>query len=110
MAAVRTGVVAEVPDVRGRVTIWGAAPQAVLRIGRVLQLVSRMTRIVDPERQRTRAVAAQVAHLRVVAVHHQLRVGQRRDGFAPACSDQLQLAVPVELVAKEVAEQQCLRP
>ena len=39
-----------------------------------------------------------------------MRVGQRRDRVAPAGGDVLELAVAVELVAEQVAEQQRLRP
>ena len=54
---------------------------------------------------RVRRARASVADLRVVAVDDELRVGEGRDRGPPALGDELELAVAVELVAEEVAEQ-----
>ena len=70
----------------------------------MLQLRSGMAWVVQPEGQRARPVAPEVADLRVVAVDDELRGRQRRHGRAPAGGNELELAVAVELVAEEVAE------
>ena len=49
-------------------------------------------------------VPREVADERIVAVHDEDGVRKRRDGLTPALGDQLELPVPVELVAEEVAE------
>ena len=51
----------------------------------------------------------EVADLRVVAIQDELGSGQLRHRGAPPRGDGLELAVPVELVAKKVAEQKSLR-
>ena len=57
------------------------------------------------------AVAAEVADLRIVSVDHEHRLlWQRRGRRPPVGGDVLQLAVTVELVAEEVAEQHRARP
>jgi len=66
-------------------------------------------RIVETEHSGAAVVTRQVADLRIVAVQDELRVGLSCDRSAPARSDALELAVPVELVTEEVAEQQRLR-
>ncbi len=109
VAAVRAAVVAEMADVGGRVHVRRPAAEAVLRVGRVLERGSRLRGVVDPERERPRAVAAEVADLRVVAVDDERRLRQRGDRLAPAGGDELELAVAVELVAEEVREEQRLR-
>ena len=108
VAAVRAAVVAEMPDVRGGVVVRRAAAEAVLRVGRVLQRRASDARVVEPEH--AAAGAGERADLRVVAVHDELRVGEGGDRLAPAGGDELELAVAVELVAEEVAEEQRLRP
>ena len=68
-------------------------------------------RVVDPVGDRVRAPARQVADLGVVPVddeHGLRRQGGRRG--PPALGDVLELAVAVELVTEEVAEQHCTRP
>jgi len=52
----------------------------------------------------------EVADLGVVAVQDELGLRQLGDRSAPACGNELELAVAVELVAEEVAEEQRLRP
>ena len=60
----------------------------------------------SPKTVRSGPLSRQVAELRVVSVHDQARVGgQLTHRLAPAPGQQLQLAVAVELVAKEVPEQ-----
>ena len=105
VAAVRAAVVAEMPDVRGGVVVRRAAAQAVLRVGRVLERRAGVARVVEAEDARAGVVARQVADLRVVAVDDEAGVRQRGDGVAPAGGDGLELAVAVELVAEEIAEQ-----
>ena len=55
-------------------------------------------------------VARQVTDLGVVAVDDKAGLRQRGDGVAPAGGDGLELAVAVELVAKEIAKEHCARP
>ena len=72
----------------------------------MLERRPRVPRVVDAEREQPLGLAAacQLAEQRIVGVHDEQRVGQRRDRRAPALGDQLELAVAVELVAEEVAE------
>ena len=99
-------VVAEVADVRRRVLVRRAAAQAVLRVGGVLERRPGEPRIVEPEDGRRVVCAREVGDLRVVAVHDERGIlRQPGDGAAPALRDELELAVAVELVAEEVAEQ-----
>src|SRR4051794_24896213 len=99
MPAIRAAIVTEMPDVRGRIVVRRAAAQAVLRVGGVLQCRPGTPWIVEPEHARPRMGAREVAHLRVVAVDDELRVGEPGDRRAPAARDELELAVAVELVA-----------
>src|SRR5829696_9240762 len=70
-----------------------------------------MPRVVDPEGDRAGPLAGQIAHLWVVGVHDEQRLrGQRPRRRPPALRDVLQLAVAVELVTKEVPEQDRARP
>ena len=98
-------------DVRGRELVRLPAADAVARVGRVLERGAGVARIVDPVGDRVRALARQVADLRVVAVDHEhgLRRQRGRRG-TPALGDVLELPVAVELVAEEVAEQHRARP
>ena len=101
MPAIRAVVVAEMSDVRGAIVVGRAAADAVLRVGGVLEGGPgncRIVHAVDDAR-------AERPDLRVVAVQDE--DGPRAelgDGRAPAPGDQLELAIAVELVAKEVAE------
>jgi hypothetical protein len=71
----------------------------------VLELRRRPSRVVQAENDAVCSVAPEVAHLRVVAVDDERRAGAEvRNGPAPALGDELELAVPVELVAEEVAQ------
>jgi hypothetical protein len=71
----------------------------------VLQRRSRLPRIVEPEDGRAGAQPCKLAELGVVAVDDEIRlVGQGGDGRAPPLRDELELAVPVELVAEEIAQ------
>jgi hypothetical protein len=71
----------------------------------VLELRRRPSRVVQAENDAVGSVAAEVAHLRVVAVDDERRASAEvRNGPAPALGDELELAVPVELVAEEVAQ------
>src|SRR5438046_1553945 len=106
MAALRAAVVAEVAEVGGGEDVGRAAAQAVLRVGSVLELAARVARVVEPEDAGVGAVAAEVAHLRVVAVDHESRIGELAYGCTPARGHHLELAVAVELITKKVPEQQ----
>jgi hypothetical protein len=67
--------------------------------------------VVEPEYERVAPLGGQVADLRIIAVDGQR--GLRRKCahcLAPTLGDQLELAVPVELVAKEVPERDRMRP
>ena len=68
-------------------------------------------RIVEAEAEGGLPSPRDVRDERVVAVRHDPGVvGERLDALAPALGDQLELAVAVQLVAEEVAEQHRLRP
>ena len=111
MAAGRAAVVAEMADVGGCVVVGRPAPDAVLRVGRVLQRRAGVRGIVQSEGDAPGSFGGQIAELRIVRVHHERRVTrQTPDGLPPALGDALELAVPVELVAKEVAEADRVRP
>jgi hypothetical protein len=82
-----------------------AAAAAVLGVGGVLELGERERVVVHAEVQR-RCVAAEVGDQRIVGVEHERRAaGDPADDLRPAVGDDLQLAVAVELVAEQVAEQ-----
>ena len=103
--AVRAAVVAEVADVGRGVVIGLAAADAVLRVGRMLQRRPCEPWIVDAEAQRTGPPVREIGDERIVGVHDEGRGGrERRHGGPPPFRDVLELAVAVELVAKEVAE------
>jgi hypothetical protein len=71
----------------------------------VLELRERQRVVLDAEVERL-AVAAEVGDQRVVGVEHEPGGGgQPGDDPRPAVGDDLQLAVAVELVAEQVAEQ-----
>ena len=103
LAAVRALVVAEVGEVDGAVGVGVAAAAAVLGVARVLELGEREAVVVDAEVHGLRRVAAEVGDERVVGVEHEARA--LADDRGPAVGDRLQLAVAVELVAEQVAEQ-----
>ena len=105
-------VVAEVADVGGCVLERQAAGDAVGRVGGVRQTVAGDRGVVEtePDNAVTPPVH-EVGQERVVYVDHRPRArGQLGHGAAPALRDQLELAVAVELVAKEVAETHGARP
>ena len=71
----------------------------------MLQLGRGVARVVEPEHHGTRPFRSDLAELGVVAVRHQQRLRrQSARHLAPAPGNQLQLAVAVELVAKQVPE------
>ena len=78
----------------------------MLRVGRVLHLLHRHGIVLDAEVQDALAVAPEVRDGRVVGVEQQPRPGRRRGDRGPAVGDDVQLAIPVELVAEEVREHQ----
>ena len=71
-------------------------------------------RATSDRRDRSDAALVRLGHrreLRVVGVVDELRLrGQRRDRLAPALGDELELAVPVELIAEEIPEADRSRP
>ena len=70
-----------------------------------------MSRVVEAEDQRSRALARQIADLRVVPVHHQDSVRrQLLRHLPPALGEVLELAVAIELVAEQVPEADGPRP
>ncbi len=102
LPAVRAAVVAEVAEVDGVEDVGGAAAAAVLGIGRVRHPGQRQRIVIDAEVQRLRALASEVRDQRVVGVEHEPLALQL---IGPALGDRLKLAVAVELVAEQVAEQ-----
>ncbi len=105
MPARAAAVVAEMPDVDRLERVRRAAADAVLGVGRVLEAGSRLPWIVEPEPDRAPTAVREGGDHRVVGVDHERRrVREVRDGSAPALGDDLELAVAIELVAKEVAE------
>ena len=65
----------------------------------------RKARVVDAVAQCPLTRLGKVRHERVVGVHDEPRGGgERRDRGTPTLRDVLELAVAVELVAKEIAE------
>ena len=111
VVAARAAVVPEVADVRGRVDVRRAAADAVLRVGRVLQGRAGDTRVVETEGDALCVRLADRGELRVVGVvDERRRLRQPGHGVPPALGDELELAVPVELVAEEVAEADRSRP
>jgi hypothetical protein len=64
-----------------------------------------MRRVVEPEPYGVLAAVREIRHDRVVGVDDERGVvGEYRDRSAPALGDDLELAVPVELVAEQVSE------
>ena len=84
MTTSRTAVVAEVPDVRGRVVVGGAAADAVLRVGGVLQRRAREARIVDAEAQRLLAAVRELGDEGIVGVDDERRGGRGAPRSLPA--------------------------
>src|SRR5438105_1625715 len=101
----RADVVAEVAHVGGAVLVGRPTADAPLRIGRVLEFGAAVPRVVEPEDDGSRPLVRQLAHLGIVPVHDECGlVRELSYRLAPARGDQLKLPVPVELVAKEIAE------
>ena len=71
----------------------------------MLQPCARVAWIVESEPNRTGTAVGKVRDDGVVRVHDERRLcREARHGRPPALGDELQLAVPIELVAKEIAE------
>src|SRR5262249_7683599 len=105
VVAARTAIVAEVTDVRGGIVVRRTAADAVLRVGSMLQGRAGDTRVVETKRDAACVRLADRGELRVVGVVHKLRLRtQIFHRFPPALGNELELAVAVELVAKEVPE------
>ena len=105
MATGRAAVVAEVTDVRRDVLVRSSATNAVLGVRSVLQGRPCRRGTVHPEDERVRPLPRELADLRIVAVHRQRRIlGERAHRRTPPLRDVLELAVAVELVAKEIPE------
>ena len=109
--AVGAVVVAEVAHEDRVVDVRGAAAAAVLGVGGVLHL--RHRHALRPRRRSTAAdpvaLARSARPTRVVGVEHELLDRRRRQRLGPALGDRLELAVAVELVAEQVAQQQRAR-
>ena len=71
----------------------------------MLECRAGVARVVETEDARAGVVARQVTDLGVVAVDDEAGLRQRGDGVAPAGGDGLELAVAVELVAEEIAQE-----
>src|SRR5919201_5049129 len=115
VSAGRAAVIAEMTDVCRRILVRGPAAHAPLRVRRVLERRMGVARVVEPVHRWPRRTgftrAREVADLGIVPVDDERGLsGQLRDGRTPATSDELELAVPVELVPKEVAEAHRPRP
>ncbi len=105
--AAGAAVASEVAEVDGVVRVRVPTSAAVLRVGRMLHLRQGHRVVLDAEVGDVRALAPEVGDERVVRVQHEPRRSwQRGDDLRPALGDRLQLAVAVELVSEEVAEQQ----
>ena len=103
-------IVAEMTDVRGRVHVRRPAPEAVLRVRGMLQRRPRLARVVDPEPERALPTVGEIGDDRVVGVHDERRlVGKVGDRRPPPLGDDLELAVPVELIAEEVRDRATTR-
>jgi hypothetical protein len=103
LAAVGAVVVPEVGEVRGVVGVGVPAAAAMLGVGGVLELGQGEAVVVDAEVERL-LVPAQVRHQRVVGVEDEMLLSL--DHLGPAIGDRVELAVAVELVAEQVAEQE----
>ena len=106
----RARVGAEVSKVDRLVDVRGAAVAAVLGVRRVLHLRDCQRPILDPEVRDRAALPAEIGDQRVVGVERQRGRGRQcRHHRRPAVGDRLQLAVAIELVAEQVAEQHASR-
>ena len=108
LAAARAVVVAEMAEVDRVEHIRRAAAAAVLRIGGVRHACQRERVVLDAEVEHRRvALTAEVGDRWIVGVEHERRVAGRSGvhGRVPAIGDRLELAVAIELVAEQVAEQ-----
>ena len=92
-------VAAEVPEVDGVEGVGRAASPAVLGVGGVRHPRQRHRVVLDAEVERAGMLAPEVGDERIVGVEHQ-PLGTK--AVLPALDDRLQLAVAVELIAKEV--------
>ncbi len=103
----RAAVVAEMTDIGRGELVRATAADAVPRVRGVLERRPCLPRVVEPVGDGVLTDVRQVADLRVVPVHDQGRAGlEPGDGRAPALGHELELAVAVELVAKEIPEQE----
>ena len=111
-AAIGAPVVPQVADESAVVDVGCPAAAAVLRVEGVLQLGQRLAGVLDPEVGDPRpaaevTIAAEVRDQRIVGVQGELAgTLERGHELHPFVSESLQLAVAVELVAEEVAEDQ----
>jgi hypothetical protein len=96
--------VAEVPEIDGVEDVESAAVAAVLGVCRVGHAGQRQGVVIDAEVDGARALAAEVGDERVVGVQDGNGGALGKDPL-PTVGDRLELAVAVELVAEEVAEE-----
>ena len=79
--------------------------QLEYNLPRMLKTCARVRRIIEPEPDRRRAPISEICDDRVVGVDDQCRFrGKSSDHGAPALGHELELAVAVQLIAKEVPE------
>src|SRR5436190_6042562 len=91
----------------GAVLVRRAAAHAPFRVGCVLELRPRMSRIVEAEHDRAIPLAGELADLWIVPVHDKPRDrSELPHGAAPPFGDELELSVAIELVAEEVSQAQ----
>ena len=103
----RAAVHAQVAEVDHVVDVGRSAPPAVLGVRGVLHLGDRHRRVLDPEVRDVRRVAPQVSDQRIVRVQHDPCVAASRAGShrGPAIGDRVELAIAIELVSEQIAEQ-----
>ena len=109
LAAVRAVVAAEVAEVDGLVDVGVPAAAAVLGVRGVLELGQRERVVLDAEVGRRRPRARPRSATSGSSALSTSAPAAARDHRGPAVGDRLELAVAVELVAEEVAEQQRAR-
>jgi len=93
------------PDVGRVVEVRRSTKHAILRVRRVLERQARMSRVVDAEAQRVLTLGSELCNDGIVGVHDQRGTRWKRvDRGTPSFRHDLELAIAVELVAKEVPE------
>ena len=105
--AVRAAVAAQVAQVDRFVLVRMAAVSAVLRVRGVLHGRQSLGVVLEPEVGHVLTATAEVGHERVVGVQNEPRPAvELAHHLRPAVGQQLELSVAVELIAKEIGEQE----